>query len=1139
MVCGLKYDEPPVLFSAPSTKPADGVGGSGSGKKARPEPPAAGSSYKGQELHRFPKTDHSKERPLPGHLWVFLFSAGVQLEEHSLPPRFFVNALTYSDGTRSYVISIKFYEKTYWPVKPKRANNTPTLRGSRSNKRMPSMSIDGGGGSGGSASEQMQGGVLYAPKAICIVTQLPLFSFFKSYLSELFLLSQPSSTSSNVPLERYISQLVIPIPLSFSLDNVFDRRFALNFRIGKSTIPCVLPNLVADFCITDVSFRYLFQALSVDTVITLLAALLTEQKILFHSQHYVLLITALQSLIDLLLPFQWPHTYIPTVPSNLLEFVDAPTPYVMGVHASQMETLGPLEDVIVVDCDRNSIRLPSFFVPLPADLQAWMTGKLNTTLAKFGVSQKSKDYVEAEMEKIDLAFATSYQSSSSDAEFTLELRMCTMSLFARMFYKYEKYLNKNSHGIRGRTALFDEPAFTASRDPHHRAFVSECACRSVFEMFLSSPEPKLFGLFSRYVLEYPESEVFLLIENARKTAPLCEVDVPPPEPSSTICSYSHFPELDHSRYAPTVPTPRKAPGSARHHHHHHLPQQQHQQPHSGGVADETRIYSDISRKVRGLVTDGSAREKVTIVDTLHTLLKGMHDEGETDMVLAARAEAWFRGAVVDAQPEVFEKRSRSTTLERMAAGGGGGSGSGSGSGSASANSSGSINSVGGGGTGNERLHQSEGSIEKLTPLPSSKSAMVKEKMWAMAKKLTIRGATPKGSPQPVRQPLTPAMSSKTSVSSPSVIGAAKAESVEEGGVDESVWKNPDSWDNKVVAPESLTQRETSRECMLVFVQILRFYGEAGEVRFSRSVFRDLCRLLRVVVWSCDAGLKKAKASGSGSILDVNSSTDDEDNCNESGVVGCWACGEMNRADYLACKSCAETPLGVGRKTSDQQKQKQQQPVQVSPLLYQPKGEEKAYFDILKSVVVVAGAIYHSSSEGYALQQFSVEKEGWAIWSRSEFWQYCIFSDYCEKAKIAVISDPRAIPAYPDLFPLAAFYANAMVSARVPRDLAVMVLERLPVDSAITATLSQLSSRLYESVSVQEQQQRAPLSTSASLPAVKGVRVVSKGRLKESRRFMAAQMTKVATGEASAEKRPPPPSMSPRRDRRMSLTMEEV
>jgi hypothetical protein len=58
-----------------------------------------------------------KDRPLPSHLWVFVFPTGVQLEDHSLPPRFFVNALTYSDGTRSFVICFKFFEKTPWPVK--------------------------------------------------------------------------------------------------------------------------------------------------------------------------------------------------------------------------------------------------------------------------------------------------------------------------------------------------------------------------------------------------------------------------------------------------------------------------------------------------------------------------------------------------------------------------------------------------------------------------------------------------------------------------------------------------------------------------------------------------------------------------------------------------------------------------------------------------------------------------------------------------------------------------------------------------------------------------------------------------------------------------------------------------------------
>lgn len=45
-----------------------------------------------------------------------------------MPPRFFVNALTYSDGTRSYVISIKFYERTPWLAK-KPPSSTGTTRG--------------------------------------------------------------------------------------------------------------------------------------------------------------------------------------------------------------------------------------------------------------------------------------------------------------------------------------------------------------------------------------------------------------------------------------------------------------------------------------------------------------------------------------------------------------------------------------------------------------------------------------------------------------------------------------------------------------------------------------------------------------------------------------------------------------------------------------------------------------------------------------------------------------------------------------------------------------------------------------------------------------------------------------------------
>jgi hypothetical protein len=32
-------------------------------------------------------------------------------------------------------------------------------------------------------------------------------------------------------------------------------------------------------------------------------------------------------------PFVWPHVYVPILPSTALHFVEAPVPYIMGLHA--------------------------------------------------------------------------------------------------------------------------------------------------------------------------------------------------------------------------------------------------------------------------------------------------------------------------------------------------------------------------------------------------------------------------------------------------------------------------------------------------------------------------------------------------------------------------------------------------------------------------------------------------------------------------------------------------------------------------------------------------------------------------------------------------------------------------------------
>jgi hypothetical protein len=75
--------------------------------------------------------------------------------------------------------------------------------------------------------------------------------------------------------------------------------------------------------------------------------------------------------------------------------------------------------------------------------------------------------------------------------------------------------------------------------------------------------------------------------------------------------------------------------------------------------------------------------------------------------------------------------------------------------------------------------------------------------------------------------------------------------------------------------------------MTVFLQILRMYCEAGEVKFSRKAFLDLGFLLESVVKNCNSGLRKAQLNRT----DTYSSADDDA---DVGVAVCWACAEVFR-----------------------------------------------------------------------------------------------------------------------------------------------------------------------------------------------------------------------------------------------------
>ncbi len=66
-----------------------------------------------------------------------------------------------------------------------------------------------------------------------------------------------------------------------------------------------------------------------------------------------------ESATTLMYPFSWPHVYVPILPPNMENFLDAPVPYIMGLlrrtHDIELAKRG---SVCILDIDNMELSLP-------------------------------------------------------------------------------------------------------------------------------------------------------------------------------------------------------------------------------------------------------------------------------------------------------------------------------------------------------------------------------------------------------------------------------------------------------------------------------------------------------------------------------------------------------------------------------------------------------------------------------------------------------------------------------------------------------------------------------------------------------------------------------------------------------------
>ena len=123
------------------------------------------------------------------------------------------------------------------------------------------------------------------------------------------------------------------------------------------------PMPAADGLLLDV-----LSVLGLEQTLRVWCALLLERPVLLISDCVPLLSAAAEGLVALLAPLRWEGTYVPVLPSRLIEYVEAPTPFLMGASRRLVDATPSLDlsTVLVADLDRGALRLPSTSPPPPA-----------------------------------------------------------------------------------------------------------------------------------------------------------------------------------------------------------------------------------------------------------------------------------------------------------------------------------------------------------------------------------------------------------------------------------------------------------------------------------------------------------------------------------------------------------------------------------------------------------------------------------------------------------------------------------------------------------------------------------------------------------------------------------------------------
>ncbi|KAM7109404.1 DENN domain-containing protein 2B isoform 3-T5 [Ciconia maguari] len=317
------------------------------------------------------------------------------------------------------------------------------------------------------------------PEVYCVISRLGCFDLFSKILDEVER-RRGISAALVYPFMRSLMESPFPAPGKTIKVKTFLP------GAGNEVIELRRP---MDSRLEHVDFECLFKCLSIRQIIRIFASLLLERRVIFVADKLSTLSSCSHAVVALLYPFSWQHTFIPVLPSSMIDIVCCPTPFLVGLLSSSLPKLKelPVEEALMVNLgsDRFIRQMDDEDTLLPRKLQAALEQAL-----------------ERKNELIN-------QDSDSDSDDECNtLNGLVSEVFIRFFVEtvghYSLFLTQNEKGERA----FQREAFRKSvASKSIRRFLEVFMESQMFAGFIQDRELRKCrakGLFEQRVEQYLE-----------------------------------------------------------------------------------------------------------------------------------------------------------------------------------------------------------------------------------------------------------------------------------------------------------------------------------------------------------------------------------------------------------------------------------------------------------------------------------------------------------------------------------------------------------------------------------------------------------------------------------------------------------